>query len=127
MKCSRKASLFINKYILNFYLLSFLYIFENVSAWRLVILLKCFTWKKISFAYKEWTKKISTEKSTEAKIQGQRLKVVTKNDVDKNIEKESILYDAGAIHTVQGIFSVFQTCDSYMYQSSLFKNGKKCP
>ena len=88
---------------------------------------KMFYLKKDKFCIQRMNKKNKYGKSTEAKIQGQRLKVVTKNDVDKNIEKESILYDAGAIHTVQGIFSVFQTCDSYMYQSPLFKNGKKCP
>ena len=68
--------------------------FSKILLWRLVILLKRFTWKKVSFAYKEWTKTISKE----AKRQGKRLKAIRKNHIDKNQEKEGILCEAGATY-----------------------------
>ena len=54
---------------------------------------KCFTRRKMSFAYKEWRKKTI---SKEAKSQGKRLKVIRKSHIDKNKEKEGVLCEAGA-------------------------------
>ena len=52
---------------------------------RLVILLKCFAWKKYAPSNDKKT-------SGEAVIQQERLKIIRKNCIDKNKEKQSTFY-----------------------------------
>ena len=74
--------------------------------WRLVDLINCFTWKKMSFAYKKWTKNWVMKLKDREK--DWRLKAIRKNRIFKNKEKEAILCKAGAIYTAQDIFRSFK-------------------
>ena len=61
-----------------------------MAVWRLVVLLKCFTSKKVSLTYEDWTKK------DREKIESNQKNIY----IDKNKEKEGILCEVGAFYTV---------------------------
>ena len=80
---------------------------------------KLFYFKIDKFCIQKMNKKISKE----AERQGIRQKAIRKNHINK--KKATRLLYVKLVHVAQCTAS--HECNSHMYESALFKNGKKFP